>query len=465
MENLVPIYRLRSGTLSYKDQVVIPFCFGLVFEEDGRYFFELFFDEELSLRKVYEDNETIFLNELFAIKGRTEDGYQILGTEIIYKSLPFSKSKGNFFCFGYVRIEKEPSDLLPKHYENGIKPTPDEQSLFYLKVEGLRMHFSEHTHVEQWRNGRKVNEYDMSGAWTHSSCTIHVNYESFETDWRLDEDGEVVIEFISESNSLRYLKFLEFKYEFISLLSFLNGAPVKVRAEYTGEYYTRPGIDSQIKYLYSIKKENNRAYNKFIPLNDAWFRGENIISRVFLFNFDKYIQVNKKLDLNNIIFYLNNAEQARSMKERVFIQTILLEMFSSTYADTLPQTSELLVDAEVFANIQIELRHILNKYKGRLGDSFAIMNGRIPHLNQAKRQQTEIKFRALVNAANIEITPEIEHILQVSRHNVIHRGDIGEDDMVYEVTDKLLRTIIINLIDYNGPTMDTEVGMPPSSIS
>lgn len=456
MDNLIPIYRLRKGKLYHKENLTIPFEFGLIYEDNGKYFFELFFDETLALETIFEENIELFESNFFEIEALTEDKTKINATQIIYKSWPFHKSKGDFYCFGHLRIEEAQDKPNPNDFEDGIIPSDEDRPIYYLKLEGLKMKFSEHTNIQETRGGRVVNRFSMKGAWNHSSCQIHADFEDYYTDWRLDSDGEIVIEFLNDDfPRMKYTRYLELKDDFIGLLSFLNGAPVNIKAEYTGDYYTPSKISSHIRILYSQPNESFDSYNKFIPINDSRYKSTNIISKVFLSNFDKYIELNRKLGLNDLIFYLNSVEQARSMHERVFVQTVLLEMFSSKYAENFPSESEILVDETVFNEFKADVEELMKKYKRKFGDKFNQIKSRIPNLNQAKRQQTEVKFRALIEGVGIEITSEIEQLIQVERHRIIHSGNIGEDDFVYEAMDELIRTIIIKLIGYDGPTINT----------
>jgi hypothetical protein len=67
------------------------------------------------------------------------------------------------------------------------------------------------------------------------------------------EIEDVNVEFNDEyQNAMTYSHFLEIKHDFISLLSLINGAEVRVRKECTGSYYTIGKIDSEIVYTYSF---------------------------------------------------------------------------------------------------------------------------------------------------------------------------------------------------------------------
>ncbi len=99
----------------------------------------------------------------------------------------------------------------------------------------------------------------------------------------------------------------------------------------------------------------------------------------------------------------------------------------------------------------------MNKNKVALGSQYNLFKSKIMNLNNTKRKQTEFKFKQLIEAANIEITEEIENLL-ISRNRIIHSGDIGSSNMAvknYYLMDRLIRKIIVNLIGYEGSTIDT----------
>ena len=100
---------------------------------------------------------------------------------------------------------------------------------------------------------------------------------------------------------------------------------------------------------------------------------------------------------------------------------------------------------------------VLERNKKALGGNFNLLNSKLSNLNNTKRKQTDFKFRQLIQAANIELTKEVEDLL-ISRHKIVHSGDIGKSNEArknYFLMDKLLRKIIVNLIGYEGPTIDS----------
>lgn len=463
MENLAPVYRLKKGKLTYEDRLEIPFYFGLVYQNEGLFYFELFFEETLPLEQIYNENKDIFHEQYFQLESRTEDNHILKSTKICYKSLPFSKSKGDFHCFGSVYIEQQSN-----HLEKLRKKEIENDSLFFLHLEGVNMEFNLRTQIKKWRDNEEVGFLDDRGdfALDHTICVIKIGCNQYKTIWKKNNQDELFVQFKSDKNQYLPLKFEDYrklKRDFIEFLSFFNGAQVQIRAEYTGQYSIYPIFDSHKKYIYSFKKEKTKRYNSFIPLNSPWFRTQNILSRAFLYNFENYIKVNEKLDLNTIIFYLNNAEQANSMGERIFIQTILLERFSKAYVKLLESVPKTLIDVEKFDSIKQDFIDVLDKNKEILGNDLGKFKGRLLNLNQLK--STENKFEVLIKGAGIPITEQIEKLL-IDRNEIIHEGEIGEypeAENTYHLLDQLIRKMIVNFIKYNGPTIENNVGdiIPP----
>jgi hypothetical protein len=454
MENLAPIYRLKSGYIEFSKELKLDFLVGFVYNDNGNYLIELHFDELKDLEGFYNQNQDAFYEDEYKLVCNTDEGHKFTAPKILMKSFPFHKSMGNFYCFDYLMIEK---DIYEKLNEDTNK-----NPLKYLKLEGLRMLYSSHTFIEASRTSRLVQNKEIGGnkLWDHSVIIFQIDLISYKFIIRDDKDGEAIIEFEkpeAQYQALSYNLWEKIKLDFIEFLSFLNGAPVIIRAEYYGQYYTVGELDAQIKRLYSAQYHKPKRWNNYIPINNSWYRSDNIVNKAFFLCFEKFQELNKKLDLNTIIFYLNNAEQASSIGERIFIQTILLERFSDKYAETFDEPNTTIINSSKFQKIKEELCAVLNNHKVTLGTQFNLFRSIIMNLNNTKRKQTVFKFKQLIEGANIEITEEIEILLN-SRNRIIHSGDIGSFNEAlknYHLMDRLIRKIIVNLIGYDGVTIDT----------
>jgi hypothetical protein len=457
MRNLIPVYLLRNGNLDYKE-FNIPFSFGIVYFDEGQYLFELFLDNDYPLGDILEANRNIYLKKFAFLEAFLDSGEIFKASNIFPLRLEPSIGKITLECLDRVTIEKSIDDKSESDLSESLK----QQNLFFIKLEGLKMSFSNNTDVQAYRNHKEISWHLLQDYfWDHSVCVIKIGGVEYKTIWRKDIDEEIIIEFLFQEyqyQSMPYAVYTAVKNDFISLLSFLNGAEVRVREEYTGDYFSQPKLDSQIKHLYSFRKEKPRSYNAFIPLDDEWFKAHNIINRVFMWDFNRYRFWNSKLDFNSIIYILGNAQQIPSIDERVFIQMILLERLSDSYALINPISNPKLIDEEIFSIIKNELNQVLEKNETKLTVSqFSTIKSRLFGLNDGKRQRTDIKIVSMLQEVGIEITNEIRKVINEDRHTIIHKGEIGSRK-TFEILDRLLRQVIINLIKYNGPTSATAQG-------
>lgn len=455
-DNLVPVYKLRKGRL-FQGDLVIPLSFGIVYEDNGKYYFELFIDDGFSLSNLLKENRQAILQEL-SLQGDLDEGGILFANKVHATNIQPDILKISTECFGRITIEKPSKSLDSIELSNDDRGS----SLHFLKLEGLKMDFSDHTHVNAYRNHKEISWHLLQDYhWDHSVCHIQVEGAEYKTIWRKDDDGEIIVEFLPAEYqylSLPFAKYESFKADFISLISFLNGATVNVRAEYTGTYFSQPKLDAQIKHIYSFKKEETRSFNNFIPLNAGWFRGDNILNRALFWDFNRYRYWNNKLDLNAIVYVLGNAQQGKSIYERVYIQMILLERLSDSYALIHPVPNPKLVDEGIFAGLKYDLEKVLSTYEDKISiNHYQTLRARIFGLNDGKRQRTDVKIVSMLEDVGIEITDEIRKVISEDRHAIIHKGKIGSG-LAFKVLDKLLRHIVIKLIKYNGPTVDSKPG-------
>ena len=457
MINLPPIYRLKSGYIEFTPNLKLDFIWGLVYCGNGIYIIELHFYEAFDFKAFHEENQDIFYTEICRLECHTDEKYKFTALKIQMRNLSFDDFKGEFYCNDCIIIEK---DL---HTEPNSENVVVENLLKYVKLEGLRIQYSDHTYIKASRSkGEVIPEIITNKYWDYSVVIFQIDYQSYKFIIRNDQDGEALLEFQKPEYqflSLPFNMWEEIKNDFIEFLSFFNGAPVYIRAEYYGQYFSVGKLDSQIKRLYSGQTYKPIRWNKYIPINNPWYRGDNLIKWAFITCFKKYRELNRTMDLSTIIFYLNNAEQAPSMGERIFIQTILLERFSDKYAETFANQTTTIIEKKKFDSIQEELNKVLEKNKDVLGVYFGLIRSRLLNINQTKRKQTDFKFRKLIKDANIVITEEIDRLL-ITRHKIIHLGDIGDNEEAlqnYIGMDRLLRKIIINFIGYKGPTVEDKI--------
>lgn len=439
------VYRVKNGNL-LTDGITIPFEFGLIFSSDGLLTVDLYINEDFNLLNFIDDKKNRYWNRNYQIDCITEEKNKLEIDNLSFTKITPHHSKVKMICYGKMKHTKIKE--IPK-----IRP--DENSkLHYVELEGLKMEFCDITEQINARCGKEIKGFNN---WKrdHSSTLLSVNHFGYnQIFYRSEKSDNIVVEYPNETNNtLFYKNFLNFKNEYVSVLSFLNGAEVRIRREFTGSYYTVGKPDSEVVITYSFPQVINRRYNKYIPLNDPFSRAENILNKFLIFSFDKYRAWNEKLDLNSIVFYLNNSEQTKSMEEKVFIQIIAFERLSAMYAEYLGNKEEFLPSKEEYQPIKEKLLEIIDFYKDQFGNAYDTIKSKVGNLNQIKRLSTTDKMYRLINDMDIFISQEIHHLIDIIRHKTIHRGEIGEGKealLNFYLLDELIREIILKLVEYKG---------------
>jgi hypothetical protein len=170
--------------------------------------------------------------------------------------------------------------------------------------------------------------------------------------------------------------------------------------------------------------------------------------------FKNYREWNKKINLNSIVFYLTNSEQATSIEEKVFIQMIAFERITTLYANNLSGSKMVFSPEKEEYAIKQELLQIIEVHREKFGDYYNTIKSKIGNLNQIKRLNTTKKMYKIINDVDIEINMDIKNLIENCRHTTIHEGEIweGEEGILnFHLLDELLREIILRLIKYDGP--------------
>lgn len=446
------IYRIKKGILK-SENYNIPFDFGIVTTVNKTFFVELYLNETFDLT-IFTGRRIKNFDNYSEIKCLTEENDMLEMYQLSMRQIQPGISKLKLVCYDKYRHTKLRRDLANDILEDDIEN--DKDILHYLVLEGLKLEFTDFTHKEIRRGGVIINEFDNYNR-DHTSFCINTNNTLYNlTFCKSLESEDINVEFKDEyPNAMTYSHFLEIKNDFISLLSLINGAEVRVRKECTGSYYSIGKIDSEIVYTYSFDSISNERYNRYIPINNPFNRGDNILNTFYMFCFQNYREWNEKINLNSIVFYLTNSEQTKSIEEKVFVQIIAFERITTLYAQNIaglkmffsPEKNE-------YDPIKLELLEIIEKHKEKFGDSYNTIKSKIGNLNQIKRLNTTEKMYKIINDLKIVINPDIENLVENCRHNTIHDGEIGKGEegiLNFYLLDELLREIILRLIKYEGP--------------
>jgi hypothetical protein len=457
------IYRIKKGLL--KSQVhEIPFDFGLVSSDEGLYKIDIYISESYPLRQYKPSNQInteldeedmSLLEEDFSISALTDENNIIEITMLHMSQMRRDLFKFSLISYGSLTHKK----VRAREQQNSFEDT-DDNYIYYAEIEGLKMEFSDITETQKERGGTQIDrmgQYERD----HTSAMLVYNGEReiianhFPLVFTKGENDSIILAFAPANEktgpSMPYGTFLSIKRDLISILSFANGADIRIRTEHIGGYYTIGKPSSEITVSYSGKPLKNKRHNEFFSLSRS--KGERIIERLLFECFDNYVNKNKLYDINKIIFHINGANRADNLHERFFILIICLERLAKKYIDNEEFKNSQIIDIADYEPVKQELLQVLRNNSDILGDKLNAFMSKVHELNTVKAKSTEFKFIKLLEHVNIDITPAIQKIISEVRHESIHNGEIGDDQEAavnYFELDDLIRLIVARLIGYKG---------------
>lgn len=449
-------YTFKTGELSC-DQCVIPFDFGHVFEDEGVLHFEFYVDKDFDLASLIAKPKTVFTDFYFNMKSTTVDLNIIEATRLGAKTITPHLFRIEMVSEG-ILIHTDLSSF-PANAEIGL----NEMTLYYMEFEGLNMVHTDVTEVSKTRRGEDISPWNNL---ERDNTPITVMYDGdvrlsnffHVTFFKSDSTENIIAEFSNKNEKpptpIKYGYMQSFKNDFLYFLSLLNGGEVKIRKEYLGGFVSSKGIKTQTEIFYSHPRLGDRKTSSYIPINNEWYRDKHILHQSFTKCFNNFVKLNKKLDFNSIIYYLNGAQQVDSIDERFFISIIAFERLASTYAISFNLSDEYIVTDEVFNPIKNELINIINKNEINLGKGYSRIKQKIGEIHKIKATSVRYKFIHLLAYANVSVTEEVNNIINKIRNTSIHSGEIGkgqEGINNYYVLDELIRDVILNFIEYNFP--------------
>lgn len=439
------IYRIKNGIIKC-DDIEIPFFFGIVFNDEGIIKLDIYANEDYDLKILTDDEEKAYWQKSFKSSSNTEENNRLLFDELRLRQVTPHLSRIKMTCLGKMEhIKKE------KGYEDEYDL---KEYVSYLLIEGLKLEFTDFTEEIRARGGVKINDFNNHKRDHISTSLVYKKHPYSQTYYQHKKSEDIVVHFTNEnSNLMSYKLFSELKRDYISLLSFINGAETRIRKECYGTYHSIGKIDAEKVVTYSFRKLTNDRYNEYLPLNNYHNRTERVLSKSLAFSFDHFVEWNKKIDLNSIIFYLSNSQQSKSIEEKVFIQIIAFERLSTIYVEYLGQKEEFLPSKEDYQSIKEQLLEIVDKNKEKFGNAYNTVKSKLGNLNQIKRHSTTDKMYRIINDFGIPINSNLEKLIEVVRHKTVHRGDIGEGReavIIYHLLDELIREILLRMIEYKG---------------
>jgi hypothetical protein len=451
------VYTIVNGILK-TSEIEFKLSFALIFLKDGIYTIDAFVAEP----NFYNTN--IHSHE-YTLIGITEKGYDI---EVFSLSCTMYKSHSNKIslkCNGHIRL----IDKRNNKFDENAQVKTQSDNIYMIEIEGLKMHFADHTTHEKHRLDGQVQDELLNVEFDHTSCGLIVNdpskirggnyFNLFFIKSQLNNN--IILDFRKgeAGNKLSLSNYKIIKNDLICFLSFVNGGKILVRRELCGSFFTerRGGeFDSQDVVLYSKPEMSESFCSDYVPINYHHSYSSEIFDQLFIRCFDKYYQLNKTLDFNSLVFSLNNSYATKGLKERYFILITAFERICNNYAKQNNISSEL-VDQEYFHNeIKPRLLKIISdcEIDIRKNNPIAmeVFTSRLRNLNQ--RVDTVQKLYEFIDYCKIPINDNVRKLIDVERHKAVHEGVIGESDVEmvqnYWKLDHILRDAILNLIGYRS---------------
>lgn len=317
----------RGNLISKKNE--ISFNFGFIYNANGVFMVDLYLEEEIS--KDRHKNLDL-LRTIFSLESYTDDGKSLSVSNLLIKQIEHGKNKVSLICHGYVKCINDPQTEIDKK----------DLEIFYLELEGMNFCFSNFSEKTEFptTNGFEKAEWDHTkGLLIYDGCSQNnFNYVIYKD----KNSNNHIISFVQDQTKrqLKYEEYLSFKGELISLISFINGGDVRVRRESLGGYYIVNESYAQVEIQYSFSELDNKIVNDYVPISDSFYSNRRLLPKVSLFCFNNYVRLNRELDFNTIISYLNGATKVTSMEEAYFITIIAFERLAYMYDKSLGDSKD-----------------------------------------------------------------------------------------------------------------------------
>ena len=446
------VYIIQSGKILLRERST-DISFALVHLERGVYSVETFFLDP----DFYDKNGS---NDSLKLIGKTEKGIDIEIDGLSYTLYETANRKATFTSNQWIR-------LLDNRKSTFDKDEPSEDGngdhIFFVEIEGLKMHFSDHT---EFKKIRSINDEHslLDIEFDHTSCAMQINDPRIIGNtyhllfYKSPESSNIILDFrFCEGYSRLTLKSWQIiKHDFIMFLSFINGGRLFVRKELCGKFYSETSwriIDAQDTFVYSREELPMQRNSDYIPINDHHSYSGQIFNQVFLHCFDKYYHLNKVLDLNDLVFSLNNARTTHGLKERYYVMITAFEMVCNNFSKSEKPDSRLIDEALFNGTIRPALLSVINEMKDQLNPkAIEVFRSRLSNLNL--KGDTSEKMLSFLEYSRIPLNKNVRQFVDVERHKAVHEGSIGNttEEMVqnYWKLDHILRDCILNLVGYSS---------------
>lgn len=453
MEN----FFLIKGQIKLENKF-IDFKFGNVEYDNGEFTVELFYDQDSDLGvKLNEKNYKAYYWAETVVRGQNSkfENFELSNLHFIFIR---NRPSGNCKLRSWGFLRKFPKEIMDFEI-------PDDSYIYHLELEGLEIEFESQLKTKE---SDIYSQKEFSSEFNFAYTTI-----PFYVKERMDDiyyKGGILITFrkfkdkesvmlLFESNvkpiaRIKYEEYIDFRENLESFLGLINGGLVQIKKEYLGRYFQMNGLATEIETIYSIPKVNNLNLNNYLPVRDPFERGQHLLSDL-IGTFQKYREENDKYNLTSIVRLLNDTNNAKTLNQRFYALITALETISQKHSDIIKDNSD-----EIIENVELDLlikkfNVLLDESKVRLQDAKLVekiyrdING-----FKRKRKNSVYKIFKILNDKGIATNEEIDKLIKVFRHKSVHEGEFGEthDKRMrnYLLLDKLIRDILLNIIEYKG---------------
>lgn len=443
------VYTITSGYLECQNEKVnIPFA--LVFLEDGIYRVEINLVDD-SLYQKYK------FSNYYKLVGVTEKKYEIEFEGLFLTEHKSYNSKIELRLEGSVNLVKPDSNKCDNEEENY------RERIWLVELENFKTSFANFTQIARSKDFSRVDSSFTNNILDHTETTLIIdnlkdngNYFRVRIIQKMNSEN-LLFDFRDDEGhcKLYYDDYLSIKKDLISLLSFMNGAAVKIRKEYTGEFYgqSNTGYHSHKEINYSFLNKYNDNYNNYLQINYHHSYSDRIFWEIFNNCFSKFRHFNEMLDLDSLIFSLNISTQTTGLKERYFILITALEKIAKKYSDSITQEPGYFIDNEVFEKeIKAKLLDSVLPVKQINKEAWNRMNSILSNLN--RNTSSSKNLLEFLIFAKIPISASVKKMIKKERNSAVHEGNIGNNNEEmwnnYLKLDHILRDVILNLMGYFG---------------
>jgi hypothetical protein len=434
------------------DRIQIPFA--NCFNDNGLYSF----DTRIQDIEFYKKHNRSYLT----LRGLTEKQNKIEAYGLIISHFATPSMATTLTCDRSVKIIQAWGGDFEK--ETTIVNTKKHR-VFGIELEGLKIQFSDKTEIERFRRSGKIDDF-LNFKFDHSQFELLINDETLRSSYSVlltanASNENVFVEFVKGNgfSELTEEEFKKFRSEFIYFLSFINGAPILLRRQFTGTFGTIEGsgaLDAEVVSIYSRKPQDKLYYNDYLPINQEHWMTERILPVLFIKGFDNYYRHNKTLDLNALVVSLNEAWQTAGPREQYYILITALEKVVNNFHKTQPRANKL-IDPASFDGLKTDLLNVLGQHRATIKainkPAYDIFRSRIGGLNSVKVNDNKQKFYQFFAFCHISVSPYLAHLIEVERNQAVHEGKVGGKDdealAAYLKLDHLIRDIILNLMGYD----------------